>query len=63
MAKTFFKRLKKVLGLDTLDFMGYLNLRTFSERAMIWDATVREVSGQNQGLPLGRMDLSGMMQS
>lgn len=54
VAKTFFKQLKKVLGSETLDLMGYFNLPTFSGRETIWDATVREVSGQNQGSPLGR---------
>lgn len=52
VAKTFFKLLKKVLESETLDFIGYFNLLSFSGR---WDATVREVSGQNQGLPLGRV--------
>lgn len=54
VAKTFFKQLKKVLGTETLDLMGHFNLLAFSGRATIWDATVREVSGQNQGSTLGR---------
>lgn len=54
VAKAFFKQLKKVPGSETLDFMGYFNLLTFSGRVTIWDATVREVSEQIQGSPLGR---------
>lgn len=41
VAKAFFRQLKKVLGSETLDFMGYFNLLTFSGRVTIWDATER----------------------
>lgn len=48
VVKAFFKQLKKALGSETIVFMEYFNLLTFSGRARMWDAN-KDVSGCDQG--------------
>lgn len=49
VAEAFFKQPKKVLGSETLYFMGYFNLLTFSERATIWGANSQRCFWWDQG--------------
>lgn len=52
VAEAFFKQLRKVLGPETLGFMGYFNLLMFSGRATMWDASSQRGFWMGSGIAI-----------